>query len=306
MLACGGLSDAEQHYNNGVELSADRLYQEAIEAYTRAIELDDELVNAYINRGNAYFQLGEYENALADLDQAVALDSENPLAFVNRSAANILLGDLDAAKADLLTAVSLDASLCANLPADAAALASCPTEYELAQLDDDPDLPGDYYPPHPGPDGIPDTRDDRIHVGLGVDVAICTQAQVEANQVSSPMCYTSNPPTSGPHAAMSAPLRVLENPAPKENLVHSMEHGAVVVWYNTADQGVINQLAAIVNDRTNGRRFLVMTLYTEMEPETIALTAWTRLDKFPVDDFTPKRVEDFIAAHQRRFNSGGF
>ena len=43
-----------------------------------------------------------------------------------------------------------------------------------------------------------------------------------------------------------------------------------------------------------------------MEPDTIALTAWTRLDKFSVEDFTAKRVEDFIAEHHKRFNPEGF
>ncbi len=49
-----------------------------------------------------------------------------------------------------------------------------------------------------------------------------------------------------------------------------------------------------------------MTKYTEMEPETIALTAWTRLDKFPMTELTKKRVQDFISAHNKRFNPEGF
>ena len=53
--------------------------------------------------------------------------------------------------------------------------------------------------------------------------------------------YNSNPPTSGPHSATPMPFKVLDNPAPKENLVHNMEHGGVVVWYNTDDAGVIDR-----------------------------------------------------------------
>jgi PKD repeat protein len=37
-----------------------------------------------------------------------------------------------------------------------------------------------------------------------------------------------------------------------------------------------------------------MSKYTEMEPNTIAVTAWTRLDKFPVSDFSANRIKDFI------------
>jgi hypothetical protein len=41
-----------------------------------------------------------------------------------------------------------------------------------------------------------------------------------------------------------------------------------------------------------------------MEPNTIALTAWTRLDKFPVSDLK-KRVGT-SSAHNKRFSPEGF
>ena len=66
------------------------------------------------------------------------------------------------------------------------------------------------------------------------------------------------------------PFKVLDNPAAKENLVHNMEHGGVVVWFNTDDQVVIDELASIVNDYLDRRRLVVMSQYTEMEPDTIA------------------------------------
>ena len=102
------------------------------------------------------------------------------------------------------------------------------------------------------------------------------------------------------------PFRVLDNPAPKENLVHNMEHGGVVVWYNTSNQDVINQLKSIVEDELGRRRPVVMSLYTGMEPETIAVTSWTRMDKFPVSDLQRNRVTNFIDENDRRFNPEGF
>ena len=45
------------------------------------------------------------------------------------------------------------------------------------------------------------------------------------------------------------PFRVLENPAPKENLVHNMEHGQIVLWYSpdlTAEEK--DQVEEMVND----------------------------------------------------------
>jgi hypothetical protein len=120
-------------------------------------------------------------------------------------------------------------------------------DFIKAILDDDPKLPGQYIAPHPGADGELCTTasclgnsDDRQHFGNGVVRPICSQQQIAANEIAE--CYTSNPPTSGPHASSPAQFKVLDNPAPKENLLHSMEHGAVVVWYNTDDEAVIKQL----------------------------------------------------------------
>jgi hypothetical protein len=178
--------------------------------------------------------------------------------------------------------------------------------WQKAQLDDDPGIPGQYIAPHPGADGVAGSGDDRQHFATGQKVPICTAEQLTANQVSEPLCYHSNPPTSGPHADQPMPFRVLENPAPKENLIHSMEHGGIIIWYNTSNQDVINQLKSLTQDQIDRRRFVALTVYTEMEPDTIAVTSWTRLDKFPVSDFERKRITDFINENHKRFNPEGF
>jgi len=175
-----------------------------------------------------------------------------------------------------------------------------------AQRNDDPELPGVYYPPHPGADGVMDTIDDRSHFATGNSIPICTEEQIEANQITNPVCYTSNPPTSGPHADQPMPFRVLENPAPKENLLHSMEHGGIIIWYNTTNQQVIDQLKNLVQDQVDRRRFVALTQYSGIEPDTIAVTAWTRLDKFPISELDNKRIENFINEHHKRFNPEGF
>jgi hypothetical protein len=118
--------------------------------------------------------------------------------------------------------------------------------------------------------------------------------------------YNSNPPTSGPHDPRVPQFRIYNDPLPKEQLVHAMEHGGVVVWHNCTQSpacpGVIDQLKEIVRDGLRNDKNLVMVPYPDMEQDTIALTAWTRLDKFPVADFTPERVQRFIKDHEKRFN----
>jgi hypothetical protein len=175
-------------------------------------------------------------------------------------------------------------------------------------LNDDPNLPGVYYPPHPGPDGVLDSpnRDDRVHYAPGTIIPTCTQEQLDSGNISNPLCYTTNPPTSGPHSSTPQGFTNLENPAPKENVVHSMEHGGVFIWYNTTDQAAIDLIKSVVSENEDRRRFVGSTIYPEMEPETIAITAWTRLDKFPVSELTEERLQTFIDAHHKRFNPEGF
>ena len=71
--ACGGLSEAEKHFNAGVELQEEGRLQAAIAEYDEAIRLDPELALAYINLGAAYDGLGQHERAIQDYDEAILL-----------------------------------------------------------------------------------------------------------------------------------------------------------------------------------------------------------------------------------------
>jgi len=176
-----------------------------------------------------------------------------------------------------------------------------------AQLDDDPNLPGTYVAPHPGPDGTANTTDDRQHYRAGsLTIPICSDAQLASGNISDPLCYASNPPTSGPHSDQPMPFKVLENPAPKENLVHNMEHGGIVIWYNTSNSDAIKKLQDFTNEQIDRRRFVVMTQYSGMEADTIAVTSWTRIEKVAVSELDIGFIEDFISEHHKRFNPEGF
>lgn len=190
-----------------------------------------------------------------------------------------------------------------------------PSEAQRAALDADPDLPGTYVKPHPGPDGAYGTGDDAQHMGQGVSLPICGAdlieadarlGDVDADRSAIAGCYNSNPPTSGPMSGQTGAFRIYENPVPKEAFVHSMEHAGVVVWYNSEDEEIRKKLESIVEGQLDRLRPVAMVPYPEMEPETIALTSWTRLDKFPVSDFSRERIETFIATHNRRYNPEGF
>jgi len=64
--------------------------------------------------------------------------------------------------------------------------------------------------------------------------------------------YSTNPPTSGPHYANSQPAGIYDKPIPDGNLIHSMEHGAVILWYKPSS-GTDNQVTeGTESAKTNG------------------------------------------------------
>lgn len=113
--------------------------------------------------------------------------------------------------------------------------------------------------------------------------------------------YTSNPPTSGPHAPSPAAWGISENPIAKETLVHNMEHGGVLVLYNCPDgcDDVTSQLEDYVSERLGRGDFLVMAPFPGMDSR-IALVSWTRLDTF--DELDIDRVDRFADAHLCRYD----
>lgn len=137
---------------------------------------------------------------------------------------------------------------------------------------------------------------------------------------SDPTLCNTNPPVGGPHwsgacgedpeAAPAfcgpAPWGIYRQPWQPATLVHNMEHGGAVIWYNTTDQQVISDLEALVTARLKNGDSVLLAPYSDMEAATIALTSWTRIDKFPVAQYDTDRVDAFIKAHLKRFNPEHF
>jgi hypothetical protein len=104
-----------------------------------------------------------------------------------------------------------------------------------------------------------------------------------------------------------------ERLSPREVLIHNMEHGGVVVWYNcqggqrpltsTQCDALRRDLGRIVQVALDTGKLVVMGPYPQMN-RRIALTAWTRLDSF--DEFDARRVARFIDTYERAFNPEGF
>lgn len=81
LSACGQKAPTwQEQYDLGVRYLSDGNYEEAIIAFTAAIEIDPKRAEAYVGRGDAYAGSGETEDnlaaALADYEMAVSLGDE--------------------------------------------------------------------------------------------------------------------------------------------------------------------------------------------------------------------------------------
>jgi hypothetical protein len=125
--------------------------------------------------------------------------------------------------------------------------------------------------------------------------------------------YNSDPPTSGPHMPGIAPWGFYRSPVPKEFQVHNLEDGGVLIQYHCPKdcpdlvkklEGVFQKYKTRVEkenpshdkDHPPASKYvhLIFAPYPDMDSR-IALTAWTRLDKF--NDFDEARIDRFIEAY---------
>ena len=85
--------------------------------------------------------------------------------------------------------------------------------------------------------------------------------------------YGTNPPTSGNHLQTPASPGFFEEPVDPGALVHNMEHGQVIFWYDPdAPQDVIDGIEAVVDQEFEAS---LAVPWDEIEsPHTFAMTAW--------------------------------
>ncbi|HKF74749.1 MAG TPA: tetratricopeptide repeat protein [Candidatus Dormibacteraeota bacterium] len=85
----------------------DRDFEEALEDFARALELDPDSASLYAARGQTLRVLGRLEDALRDFDHAIELAPDSETALASRGVILQRLGRLDEAVADLSRAIVL-------------------------------------------------------------------------------------------------------------------------------------------------------------------------------------------------------
>lgn len=98
---------AEDYYQIGYSFQNTGAYDKAIEAYSKAIVLKADFVDAYEARAWLYFSTSRYDEAIADYSKLTGLKPKNPWNYTNRGNAYAKKGQFDEAIADANLALIL-------------------------------------------------------------------------------------------------------------------------------------------------------------------------------------------------------
>lgn len=114
--------------------------------------------------------------------------------------------------------------------------------------------------------------------------------------------YTSVPATSGPHwssADSPGAWGVYTDAQPQERMLHNMEHGGIVIWYQPALLGAedLATLTSFVQQQVTTERFkVILTPWSGADfGHPLAVTAWNWLLYLDTADLD--KVRGFIDAH---------
>jgi hypothetical protein len=125
---------------------------------------------------------------------------------------------------------------------------------------------------------------DATKVSADAKAAGCTYGSFKSEgrtHTAGKVTYKTNPPTSGNHNPTPAQDGIYRagNTPPKENFVHSLEHGRIEFQYkagaSAADVGKLRALAQEPINDTAGYHMLMFENNTNM-PTEFAATAWTK------------------------------
>ena len=98
--------DAEAYNNRGIAYHRKREVDQAIEDYSKVMELNPGLAIAYNNRGVAHNSKGKVDGAIEDYNIAIGLNPDFVDAYYNRGEVWLRRREWEKAKADLITAKS--------------------------------------------------------------------------------------------------------------------------------------------------------------------------------------------------------
>jgi hypothetical protein len=143
-----------------------------------------------------------------------------------------------------------------------------------------------------------------VRPAVGEEVAVMPDTSHVA-EGTDPGPYNTNPPTSGKHYPGSYTARFYEQPEPVEYpegfLVHSLEHGYVIFWYNCdlLDETACSDLKEGIRgvmDRAGNFKVIAYPWNTIDVP--LAITSWGRL--LNMDSFDAEAAYQFVVRNRNK------
>ena len=122
-----------------------------------------------------------------------------------------------------------------------------------------------------------------------------SQGNVHVALGTSAPAYNSDPPTSGWHTPDLAAWGTYVEPQPDQRLVHNMEDGGVILWYEAGTPEENEAQVAALQEVVEGRYSRVVIAPREGMPTPYAMTAWQRLARF--DTIDAVAMQAFLAAY---------
>jgi tetratricopeptide (TPR) repeat protein len=99
--------DASRFYKQGRYLSEQENFEQAVQAFDEAIEIDPAHALALNARGYAQLRLRNYQGAVDDCSRAIRVNPNYANAYLNRSVARRAMGDVAGAREDQRRAAEL-------------------------------------------------------------------------------------------------------------------------------------------------------------------------------------------------------
>jgi Protein of unknown function (DUF3105) len=149
--------------------------------------------------------------------------------------------------------------------------------------------------------GVVQANDGGGHV---TDGGNCRDDPASCGVASSP--YSSLPATSGPHWTTPAQWGAYSTPQPESQLIHNLEHGGIVIWYDPAlvDEAGIAELDSYVTSQVaqgqGGRFKFIVSPWGGSEDlgSAVVVTAWRHL--LALDEVDMDAIRGFAEANYLR------
>ena len=127
---------------------------------------------------------------------------------------------------------------------------------------------------------------------IGLIEGVQTFSGLERTHTTDPVTYPQSPPVGGNHDPVWQNCGVYDAPVQNEHAVHSMEHGAVWLAYNTAlPPAQVAVLAAFAVNQTH----VLVSPYDGMT-NVVTATAWGV--QLKLDSVTDPRLAQFVEKYQ--------